>query len=167
MPPWQCYQDILLQPGGNEDLSLALPHQLSLPIEFARFAQMCITLDNQARIAQNYAIQPSLPLTQNAEPAPNPISAPSNGGGDPMDLSKASSAPRSPHGGRKEAPVEYNLYNYCGGVDHYANTWSHQQRLDSSSYVGTLSVLFSLYPGLRIRWSSSVEVDGSRIVLVW
>ena len=50
MPPWQCYQDILLQPGGNEDLSLALPHQLSLPIEFARFAQMCITLDNQARM---------------------------------------------------------------------------------------------------------------------
>ena len=81
--------------GANEDLSLALLYQLKLPIEFARFAQMCITLDNQARMRKNTPsrlVPLSLPLTQNAEPAPNPISAPSSGGGDPMDLSKASSA---------------------------------------------------------------------------
>ena len=59
---------------------------------------MYFTLDNQVRMHKTspFRLVPlSLPQTQNAKLAPNPISVPSNAGGNLMDLSMASSA-RSP-----------------------------------------------------------------------
>ena len=56
---------------------------------------MCITLDNQVRmhkISPFRLVPLSLPLTQNAKLALNPISVPSNAGGNVMDLLKASNA---------------------------------------------------------------------------
>ena len=48
-----------LKRGVNDELSIALSYQLDPPTEFALFPQMCITLDNQARMRKNqFANQP-------------------------------------------------------------------------------------------------------------
>ena len=63
--------------GANENLTLALSYQLNLLIEFEKFTYICITLNNQARMHNTMPsrlIPLSLPLTQNAKPAVNPIS---------------------------------------------------------------------------------------------
>lgn len=39
--------------GVNEELSLALSYQRDIPLQFDSFAQVCITLDNQARMCKN------------------------------------------------------------------------------------------------------------------
>ena len=110
--------------GVNDDLSVALSYQLNPPMEFAQFAQMCITLDNQARMRKTTPrwIAPSLSSPQ---APPNPVAA-SNG--DPMDLSQASHARGPLSAEEKKHRLENNLCSYCGGAGHYANSCPHRRR---------------------------------------
>ena len=110
--------------GVNDDLSVALSYELNPPMEFAQFAQMCITLDNQARMRKTTPrwIAPSLSSPQ---APPNPVAA-SNG--DPMDLSQASHARGPLSAEEKKHRLENNLCSYCGGAGHYANSCPHRRR---------------------------------------
>ena len=130
--------------GVNEELSLALSFQIDPPTEFALFARMCITLDNQVKMRKNRKpIPASIPAYS---PAPPPVSElpvpPANGpsvtprvhapesapGGDSMDVSAVSHNRGPLSEAEKQYRRENGLCNYCGTAGHFANACPYKQR---------------------------------------
>jgi len=111
--------------GANQGLKTALSYQASPPETFDEFVQLCIKLDNKAKLLRS---QSSRPGPQNAPahtPAPRP--APSTASGTaagPMDLSQATRTPgkRGPLSPElRKYRQENHLCMYCGGSGHWAS----------------------------------------------
>lgn len=112
--------------GANQGLKTALSYQASPPENFDEFVQLCIKLDNRAKLlhSQSSHPRPAAPtLAPPHVPRPLPSTASGSAAG-PMDLSQADRTPR------KRGPLsaelrkyrqENHLCMYCGGSGHWAS----------------------------------------------
>ena len=114
--------------GANQDLKTVLSYQASLPETFDEFVQLCIKLDNRAKLLRSQSHRPAhtgpAPTTRpGPAPAPTPGTASGTASG-PMDLSQADRTPR------KRGPLspelrryrqENHLCMYCRGSGHWAS----------------------------------------------
>jgi len=107
--------------GTNQGLKTALSYQASPPDTFDEFVQLCIKLDNKAKLLRS---QSSCPAPQNT-PVPRPAPSTTTGtAAGPMDLSQAARTPG------KRGPIspelckyrrENQLCMYCEGSGHSAS----------------------------------------------
>jgi len=110
--------------GANQGLKTALSHQASPPDTFDKFVQLCIKLDNKAKLLRSqssrlvYQNAPAHAPTPPTRPTPSTTSGTAAG---PMDLSQAARTPG------KRGPIslklrkyrhESQLCMYCGGLGH-------------------------------------------------
>jgi len=114
--------------GANQDLKTALSCQASPPETFDEFIQLCIKLDNRAKLLRSQSHRPAHTAPAPAR-RPAPASAPATGTASrtalgTIDLSQAARTPR------KRGPLsselrkyrqENHLCMYCGGSGHCAS----------------------------------------------
>jgi hypothetical protein len=122
--------------GANNDLQIALAHQLNPPDDFDKYVAMCIQLDNNIRNLKGQNIHRSPYPSQNLTPSLPTSSTSSGTAPGPMDLSAANrSRKRGPiDEAEKKRRRDNNLCMYCGQSGHWATNCPHKrQKLNTAT----------------------------------
>lgn len=120
----------------NNELQVALAHQLTPPEEFNKYVSMCIQLDNNIQNLKGQNIHHHHHPHQNTPVTSHPVSTSAGTAPGPMDLSAVGRS-------RKRGPIDNeekmrrcdnNLCMYCGQPGHWAIKCHHQrQRINAAS----------------------------------
>lgn len=110
--------------GAHQDLKMALSYQADLPECWDDFVQLCIKLDNRARmLCGTRDHPPATPWAPRPGPTPSASTATGTATG-PMDLSQVNRTPQkrgtiSPE--LRKYRDDNGLCRYCNGASHWAS----------------------------------------------
>src|SRR5258706_8467858 len=130
-----CTKISFFKKGANNDLQIALAHQLNPLDDFDKYVAMCIQLDNNIRNLKGQNIHRSLYPSQNLTPSLPTSSTSSGTAPGPIDLSAANrSRKRGPiDEAEKKRRRDNNLCMYCGQSGHWAtNCPNKRQKLTTA-----------------------------------
>ena len=132
--------------GANNDIQIALAHQLNPPNNFDKYVAMCIQLDNNIRnlkgqSTHHYSHPSQNPIVSSSPSVPASTSSGTAPG--PMDLSALNrSWKRGPiDEAEKKGRRDNNLCIYCGQFGHWAANCPHKRQKLNTLNVNHVPVL--------------------------
>ena len=132
--------------GANNDLQIALAHQLNPPNNFDKYVAICIQLDNniqnlKGQGTHRYSHPFQNPIASSSPSVPASTSSRTTPG--PMDLSVLNQSwKRGPiDEAEKKRRCDNNLCMYCGQSGHWAVNCPHKRQKLNTSNVNPVPVL--------------------------
>lgn len=134
-----CTKIYMFTNGAHQDLKIALSYQADPPEQWDDFVQLCIKLDNHARMLRSNRQQtPAAPWAPRPGRTPSASTSTGTAAG-PIDLSQVNQTPQ------KRGPISPELRNYhddnglchyCGGTGHWASNCPLSQRTKRINTMG-------------------------------